>query len=184
MKKTKCVQCGKFMGLDIGLGHFNNGGENRKTRDGKWACTDICARDYNMALSLGGSSSDSSNSSNSSNSTTIVNKKSNAEVEAMRDETFFAAKAAKDQRIESRVDSISMISFGTDILQVQDVLNQLATIGASKPDINVRKAIVEKMEFGIMRLKGEGLLTEAAYFEEKMKKIKPSWFDYLNQTSI
>jgi hypothetical protein len=178
MKTTKCVQCGKFMGLNIGLGHFNNGGENRKTRDGKWACTDLCARDYNMALSLGGNSSDSGNP------TTFINKKSNAEVEAMRDENFYAAKAAKDQRIESRVDSISMISFGADILQVQDVLNQLATIGASKPDINVRKAIVEKMEFGIMRLKGEGLLTEAKYFEEKMKKIKPSWFDYLNQTSI
>ena len=181
MKKTKCIQCGKFMGIDIGLGHFNNGGENRKTRDGNWACNDLCARDYNMALSLGGSTS---NSGSSGSSSTIINKKSNAEVEAMRNEAWLAAKAAKDNRIESRVDSISMISFGSDILQVQDVLNQLATIGASKPDINVRKAIVEKMEFGIMRLKGEGLLAEVKYFEEKMKKIKPSWFDYLNQTSV
>jgi hypothetical protein len=60
MKQTKCVQCGKFMGLNIGLGHFNNGGEHRKTKNGEWACSDRCARDYNMALSLGGNSQSSS----------------------------------------------------------------------------------------------------------------------------
>lgn len=59
MKQTKCIQCGKFMGLDIGLGHFNNGGEHRKTKDGQWACSDRCARDYNMALSLSGGSTHS-----------------------------------------------------------------------------------------------------------------------------
>lgn len=57
MKKTRCVQCGAFMGINIGLGHFNNGGEHRKTKDNQWACSDRCARDYNMALSLGGGGS-------------------------------------------------------------------------------------------------------------------------------
>lgn len=178
MGLSKCPQCGKNTGLKFGFVHLG-ADEQRKTKDGKWACSEACARDYHMSMSLGGNSSQSGNSGNA---TTIIHKKSNREVEAMEDAAWAAAQEAKNQRIESRVDSISMISFGSDILQVQDVLNQLATIGASKPDLNVRKAIVEKMEFGIMRLKSEGLLSEASYFEGKMKKIKPSWYDFLNQT--
>lgn len=85
--------------------------------------------------------------------------------------------AQKQARIEERVDSISKISFGSDINQIQDVLNQLAAIGSTKPDKKVRRAIVEKMEFGIMKLKNAGMNAEAEYFENKMNKIKPKWYN-------
>lgn len=65
MAKTKCVVCNSFMGFDIGLGHHPNGNtDHRKTKDGKWACSEKCARDYNLALlNTGGNSGNFSSSS-------------------------------------------------------------------------------------------------------------------------
>ena len=65
MAKTKCIVCNDFMGFDIGLGHHPNGQPHRKTKDGKWACSEKCARDYNLSLLNSGSNSGNSNSGNS-----------------------------------------------------------------------------------------------------------------------
>jgi len=75
MKKTKCIQCGSVMGIDIGLGHFNNSGTDRKTKDGQWACSDRCSRDYNMALSQSGGNNQAASS---------VSQYSTAESEAIK----------------------------------------------------------------------------------------------------
>lgn len=81
MKKTKCVQCGSVMGIDIGLGHFNNSGKDKKTKDGQWACSDICARDYNMALNLSGGNNQSTSQSNQNSTAESEAIKAQAEIE-------------------------------------------------------------------------------------------------------
>ncbi|MFW5983286.1 MAG: hypothetical protein ACOCQ4_02205 [bacterium] len=118
-------------------------------------CSNKC---YNEAMAAKGEGGGGGSSSNNSSSDAAI-------------------EAQEEARIEARVDSISKISFGSDINQVQEVLNQLTTIGATKPDKDVRKAIVEKMEFGIMKLKNAGMNSEAEFFEDKMKKIKPKWYE-------
>jgi hypothetical protein len=153
---AKCKWCGKMFEKPALLSI-----KSAYQGDRRNYCSTKC---FNEATNTSGGNN--SSSGGGSNSPTIVNQKSEAEIEAM-----------EDARIEAKVDSISKISYGSDINQVQDVLNQLTTIGASKPDTNVRKAIVEKMEFGIMKLKNAGLAAEAEFFETKMKKIKPKWYD-------
>lgn len=44
----KCEVCGKV--LSLASWNFNNTGEHRKTKDGKWVCSEAHLRDYNLAV--------------------------------------------------------------------------------------------------------------------------------------
>jgi hypothetical protein len=86
-------------------------------------------------------------------------------------------KKEEKQRLEGKVNEIASIVFGATTEDISNQLSQLVTIGNAKPDKNVKSAIVEKMEFGIMKLKGLGANVEAAYFEQKVEPLKKkSWF--------
>lgn len=81
------------------------------------------------------------------------------------------------QRVEGKVDDIAQLTFGGTTEEISNQLSHLVTIGNSKPDKKVKSAIVEKMEFGIMKLKGLGANAEADFFEKKLEPLKKkSWF--------
>lgn len=81
------------------------------------------------------------------------------------------------QQIEGKVDYIAHITFGTTVEEISNQLSHLVTIGNAKPDKKVKSAIVEKMEFGIMKLKGLRANTEADFFEKKLEPLKKkTWF--------
>jgi hypothetical protein len=80
-------------------------------------------------------------------------------------------------RIESKIENIAGIQFGNTTDEISNVLNELITIASGKPDKAVKKAIYEKMEFAIMKLKKLGSNEEANFFETKRTAIKPKWYD-------
>jgi len=80
-------------------------------------------------------------------------------------------------RLERKVEDIAIITFGSTTEEISNQLSHLVTVGSSKPDKNVKRAIVEKMEFGIMKLKGLGASVEANFFEKKLEPLKKkTWF--------
>jgi hypothetical protein len=75
--------------------------------------------------------------------------------------------------MDARIREIASMDFGGSKDSVYNVLDQLVIIGSSKPSPKERKAIVDKMEIGIMRLKNMGEIN-CSFYEEKMLKIKPT----------
>lgn len=81
------------------------------------------------------------------------------------------------EKIEGKIENIAQITFGNNAEEISNQLSQLIAIGNAKPDKNVKATIIEKMEFGIMKLKGLGANSEANYFEKKLEPLKKkSWF--------
>lgn len=93
------------------------------------------------------------------------------------DAKLAAEREVRKDKIEARVDSIATIQFGTTADEISNALNQLVTIAAGKPDKEVKKAIYEKMEFAIMKLRQLGANVEADFFEKKRVDVKPKWYD-------
>ena len=80
------------------------------------------------------------------------------------------------QMVEGKIEDIAQIEFGVTIDSIANQLSQLLTLGNAKPDKNVKKAIIEKLEFGIMKLKRLNAVAEADYFEKKVEPLKKkSW---------
>jgi|GEM_PF-2805914 hypothetical protein len=88
-----------------------------------------------------------------------------------------ASNERRESKIESRVYSIVEIKFGSTADEISDACNQLVTIAAGKPDKEVKKAIYEKMEFAVMKLRQLGANAEADFFEKKRTDVKPKWYD-------
>lgn len=81
-------------------------------------------------------------------------------------------KAEEKRRLEGKIDEIATISFSDDKAEIENKINELVVLASSKPTKQIKKAIIEKIEFGIMKLKTSGANSEAEYFEEKLKSIK------------
>jgi hypothetical protein len=80
-------------------------------------------------------------------------------------------------KLEGRIDDVTSMTFGTDANEIGNQLNQLVSLGSTKPDKALKNAIIEKVEFGIMKLKGLGANAEADFFEKKLEPLKKkSWF--------
>lgn len=77
------------------------------------------------------------------------------------------------EKLESKIKEIASIDFGSSKESISDVLDQLVIISSSKPSPKERKAIFDKMEIGIMKLKKMGE-SDCSYYEQKMLKIKPT----------
>ena len=104
---------------------------------------------------------------------TFINSIDQSEQFAKEDEI----KREEKLRLEGKVDDIAKMTFGSTTEEISNQLSHLVTIGNSKPDKNVKSAIIEKMEFGIMKLKGLGASAEADFFEKKLEPLKKkSWF--------
>lgn len=94
-----------------------------------------------------------------------------AEAEAERFEKEFEMQIR--EKMEAKIREIASMDFGSSKDSIYNVLDQLVIIGSSKPSPKERKAIFDKMEIGIMRLKNMGEFN-CSFYEEKMLKIKPT----------
>lgn len=92
-------------------------------------------------------------------------------------DSFDASVEREESKLESRVDSIINIKFGSTADDISEACNQMVTIAAGKPDKEVKKAIYEKMEFAVMKLRQLEANAEADFFEKKRADIKPKWYD-------
>lgn len=83
---------------------------------------------------------------------------------------------ADDKKKDATLDNITNMELGNSVEEISDACNKMVTIAASQSEKDVKKAIAEKLEFAIMKLRGQGANAEADFFEQKRKKIKPGWF--------
>jgi hypothetical protein len=75
-------------------------------------------------------------------------------------------------KIEGRVEELAKLSFSKDKNEILDTLNYLMSLANAKPDKNVKSVLIEKIEFGIMKLKGQGAYEEAEFFNSKLEPLK------------
>jgi hypothetical protein len=139
-------------------------------------CSNRCLDEFNQRNKQEESSSSDSkkyrdNFSNSTRSSYNDAEKIRAEAEADRLEKEFELQIR--EKMDARIREIASMDFGGSKDSVYNVLDQLVIIGSSKPSPKERKAIVDKMEIGIMRLKNMGEIN-CSFYEEKMLKIKPT----------
>lgn len=186
MADFHCDYCGKLgihTGQSTGTGAKPNGWvQNKSWGFGiKYFCSNKCMNDYN-------SKNSNSNTDRGSYSETSSRQKGPNMFERMRkedDDRWEREKERNKNREELKLNNISNIQFGNDPDEISEVMNQLIVIFSSnKSNLNVRKAIVQKMEFGIRKLDQLGS-NDSEYFHEKLLKIKPKWYDvvwyYLNK---
>lgn len=83
----------------------------------------------------------------------------------------------KDREKASKIEDLAQLKISSDKDELLEQLNYLASLASSKPEKEIKNVIIEKMEFGIMKLKGLGGNAEADFFEKKLEPLKKkSWF--------
>jgi len=88
-------------------------------------------------------------------------------------------------RIESKVEEIASINITGSTDDISHQINKLFSIGSSKPDTKVKRAIIEKIEFGIMKLRSANANAEADFFEKKLVPLKKKGlFDYVPKNVV
>jgi hypothetical protein len=83
-------------------------------------------------------------------------------------------KEEKDEKaqIESKIEEISQITFGTTSSEIEERINQLISMLASKPKKKIKNVLIEKVEYGILKLGQTGANKEVSYFEDKLAPYK------------
>jgi hypothetical protein len=142
----------------------------------KWAstkifCSNRCKDEFNKRNESSNSSSSSGNSSKSNPgmiSSFIQNQRENEREENRLEE----ARIQKQQdTIDSILKTIIAVQFGQSVDEISDSLNKLVTISTSNNDEKIKKAIYEKMDYGIIKLKNLGANSEADFFQKKLDTI-------------
>ena len=87
-------------------------------------------------------------------------------------------KLEKDKE-DIRLNNLTNIQFGTDSNDILEVMNQLVSIVSNNSDLKTKKIVVQKLEYGLLKLNQFGLTNEVEYFTEKLNKIKPKWWEYV-----
>jgi len=87
-------------------------------------------------------------------------------------------KGMKEQetKVENQINDITTMTFGTTADEISNQLNQLVSIANAKPDKKVKNAIIEKIEFGILKLKKMNAVPEADFFEKRIVALKKRKF--------
>ena len=158
---TKCAWCGKTMEKNMFnrvLSHNTMGLAGRQKNS---YCSKKCQRAAEAAEQEGSRNSSEMNYANSSNN---------------QDFDEFQAENQLEDRKQSKLSDIAGISFTSDPDALQNSLNQLVTIAVATDEKDIRNAIVEKMEFGIMKLRSAGFVNEADFFESKREAVRPKSF--------
>lgn len=78
----------------------------------------------------------------------------------------------EEKALENKIESVASITFDDNIGQITNDLNKLSSFASSKPDKELKKAIIEKMEFGIFKLKQLNAIAESEFFENKLISLK------------
>lgn len=87
--------------------------------------------------------------------------------------TTQAAKADEEElRKENKINDLANLKMSSEKEELLEQLSYLASLASSKPEKAIKSVIVEKMEFGIMKLKGMGAGEEAVFFQSKIEPLK------------
>lgn len=116
----------------------------------------------------------SQNSEPINNSTTIVNKGDSALTTGVKMYGKALDKILEDEEGKEKklkIEEISSLNFESDPESIMNQLNKLVSLASAKPDKSVKNAILEKIDFGIMKLNSIGATTEAEYFQTKLDKL-------------
>jgi hypothetical protein len=176
----KCPICGKGFAYS-----FN------KANDGTQVCAgNSCKTEYNKILLQGGGVKSTNSESNQSQTSNEEKKSGGGFLSGfMGGGEDSASKVAQTQLlgslladsmnenkdIRAKVDAVAKMVFSTDANELANQMNELLTIGAGTASEHKEliKACYEKMDFGVMKLRGLGANAEADFFSEKRKSIKP-----------
>ena len=184
----KCDWCGhsfeKSGGAKV-LGGFTGGISNL----GKKYCSKSC--EYSAKEAKDGPKNSSNNepqfpagANQSSGGTTVVNKGDGFLTTGVKtlgglygqmlDDT---AEREEKARLDGKIDSVTSVTFNSNADDIANQLNQLVSLGCTKPDKALKNAIIEKIEFGIMKLRGLNANAEADFFQNKLEPLKKKgWF--------
>lgn len=158
---TKCAWCGKTMEKNMFNQFLSHNTMGLAGRQKNSYCSKRCQREAEAAEQGNGSNSSEMSYGNSSNQQNAVSSQ--------------LSNQAEDQK-QSKLSEIAGISFTSDMEAAQNSLNQLVAIAVATDEKEIRNAIIEKMEFGIMKLRSAGFVNEADYFESKREAVRPKSF--------
>lgn len=182
MADFHCAYCGKY-----GYGKPGSGPATGVSRPDGWLQNKSWGFGIKYYCSKKCKLADEGVSENSSQSDAKGANQSHVKTEATKPQgpNMFERMIAEDdkkrereqERLEEKLNKIANIQFGNNLDEISEVLNQLlALVASNKSNIDVRKVVVQKMEFGILKLKQLGS-TDVEYFQEKLMKIKPKWWE-------
>jgi len=188
----KCSWCGRSFEKS-GTSKFLSGATMGFSNLGKKYCSKSCEHAANETKDV--SRNDSNNEPqfstgvNQSGGTTVVNKGDGFLTTGVKTYGNLAGKMFEDgarrreeereekANLEGKIEQVAAINFSSDKDEIANILNQLSSLASSKPDKALKNAIIEKMEFGIMKLKGLNAFAEADFFQSKLEPLKKkSWF--------
>ena len=83
----------------------------------------------------------------------------------------------QDKEKAAKIEDLAQMRLSNDKDELLEQLNYLSSLASSKPEKEIKNVIIEKMEFGIMKLKSSGSSGEADFFEKKLEPLKKKgWF--------
>lgn len=170
MSEFHCTHCGKYgvyRGGASGSGAKPDGWvQNKYWGFGiKYFCSNKCMNDYN--------------SYKENQEVQEEEKVSKPNMfERMVTEEDNKRKLEKDKE-DIRLNNLTNIQFGTDSNDILEVMNQLVSIVSNNSDLKTKKIVVQKLEYGLLKLNQFGLTNEVEYFTKKLNKIKPKWWEYV-----
>jgi hypothetical protein len=184
----KCAWCGRSFEKSGGS-KFLSGASMGLSNLGKKYCSKSC--EHSAENSKNGDNSNANNNapSNNTSSTTVVNKgpgfgsfmgKALGEtmtggINMLKDTK--QQQLAEEQEKKNKIEDLALMKMSSDTDELMDQLNYLASLASSKPDKTLKKVIIEKMEFGIMKLRSANSNGEADFFENKLAPLKKTgWF--------
>ena len=186
----KCAWCGRSFEKSGGS-KFLSGASLGFSDLGKKYCSKACEHAAEEAKNGPKTTSNESSTPTGANASggenvTIVNKGDGIGTSAVKGMFGMASnmvaedlkgKRDAEAKLENQITDVTTMTFGTTADEISNQLNQLVSMASSKPDKKVKNAIVEKLEFGILKLKQLNALAEADFFEKKLVPLKKkSWF--------
>lgn len=82
---------------------------------------------------------------------------------------------------EKKLEELSSFNVGNTKEEISESLNYLFAISNSQKDKNMKKICMEKIDYGIMKLRSAGGVIEADFFGKKLEEInkKKGFFGFL-----
>jgi hypothetical protein len=194
----KCAWCGRHFEKSAGA-KFLSGASMGFSNLGKKYCSKSCEHAADEAKN-GPKTSSSNNSEKQSNknddyptganasggeTTTVVNKApgfGHFMGKALGDTISKSMSLSdkfdqQDREKAAKIEDLAQMKMSSDKEELLEQLNYLASLASSKPEKEIKNVIIEKMEFGIMKLKSSGANGEADFFEKKLEPLKKKgWF--------
>ena len=183
----KCAWCSRSFEKSAGS-KFLSGASMGFSNLGKKYCSKSCEHSAENSKS-GNQPTNNSAPSDNSSGTTVINKgpgfgafmgKAIGETMTGGMDSLKQSAQKNDERekeLMNKIEDLALMKMSSDSEELMNQLNYLASLASAKPDKNVKKIIIEKMEFGIMKLKSNGSNSEADYFSTKLAPLKKSgWF--------